>query len=272
MLVLLIIYAKRRESARFLRIQNNLQGILGKQALLTTYYGYTHYGYTYYGSLGNKQAPYSPLQPSYHPLYPSSHPLQRRTVPHSGLFPQQLHALAGGVGTEKNLNPRASGRRSSIGIGVGHADLFGSHTNIFGDGQLSPGGDNQLAPWRASGRRASCGLPGLSLFQGSTSVEPARQRGLSAVAYAGGPGLPGSSGLAELPGLPEDSVAPSKMGRVGMRRCTGSDRPPLAGNGPAAPGSAAAPEPSAAAKKPVKKSMAGGAKGKVAGSMKPIQP
>ena len=34
-LVLLIIYAKRRESARFLRIQNNLQGILGKQALLT---------------------------------------------------------------------------------------------------------------------------------------------------------------------------------------------------------------------------------------------
>ena len=67
-LVLLIIYAKRRESARFLRIQNNLQGILGKQALLTTHYGYTHYGYTYCGSMGNKQAPYSPLQPSYHPL------------------------------------------------------------------------------------------------------------------------------------------------------------------------------------------------------------
>ena len=33
--MLLIIYAKRRESARFLRIQNNLQGILGKQALPT---------------------------------------------------------------------------------------------------------------------------------------------------------------------------------------------------------------------------------------------
>ena len=213
------------------------------------------------------------------PYSQATTPYTKAATPYSAVqsltpapLPQQLHALAGGVGTEKNLNPRASRRRSSIGIGVGHADLFGSHTNIFGDGQLSPGGDNQLAPSRASGRRASCGLPGLSLFQGSTSAEPARQRGLSAVAYAGGPGLPGSSGLAELPGLPEDSVAPSKMGRVGMRRCTGSDRPPLAGNGPAAPGSAAAPEPSAAAKKPVKKSMVGGAKGKVAGSMKPIQP
>ena len=124
MLVLLIIYAKRRESARFLRIQNNLQGILGKQALLTTHYGYTHYGYTYCGSMGNKQAPYSPLQPSYHPLYQSSHPLQRRTVPHSSPF--------------TSTAPRAGGRRrhreepqpSSIEAEVEHRHRSGTRRSL----------------------------------------------------------------------------------------------------------------------------------------------
>ena len=201
------------------------------------------------------QAPHSRLQPRYHPLQASCHPLPPLASPHSSPSPRQLHALAGGGDTDSNLNQ--SRRRSSITIGAGHGDLFGSHTNVFGAPSL--GGDNQLAPSRA-GRRLSCGLPGLSLFQVSTSVEPARRRGLSAVAYA----APGSPGLAELPGLPEDSMAPSKLGRVGIRRGTAA-----AGNGPPASGSAA-PEPSAVVKKPVKKPVVGGASSRVAGSMKSL--
>ena len=116
MLVLLIIYAKRRESARFLRIQNNLQGILGKQALLTTHYGYTHYGYTYCGSLGNKQAPYSPLQPSYHPLIAKQPPL---TAPYSpSLQPLYLNSstrwrAASAPRRTSTLEHRGGGRASA---------------------------------------------------------------------------------------------------------------------------------------------------------------